>query len=106
MNDQRMGVPSSGASARVDTLPVAKGEQMLAAPFDAIFNSPDAAELGDIDRTRAIALLIGPAVLGRLSTLPDFDYRDCAQTAVDGFLHVQRAQNEALNRAGNETAGA
>src|SRR5438067_11450140 len=30
-----MGVPSSGASARVDTLPVAKGEQMLAAPFDA-----------------------------------------------------------------------
>jgi AcrR family transcriptional regulator len=80
--------------------------QQYAAPFDAIFNSPDAAELGDIDRTRAIALLIGPAVLGRLSTLPDFDYQDCAQTAVDGFLHVQRAQNEALNRASNETAGA
>jgi hypothetical protein len=80
--------------------------QQYAAPFDAIFNSPDAAELGDIDRTRAIALLIGPAVLGRLSTLPDFDYRDCAETAVDGFLHVQRTQNEALNKARNESAGA
>jgi AcrR family transcriptional regulator len=66
--------------------------QQYAAPFDAIFDSPEAAELGDIDRSRAIALLIGPAVLGRLSTLPDFDYRDCAQAAVDGFLHVQRAQ--------------
>ena len=80
--------------------------QQYAAPFDAIFNSPDAAELGDIDRTRAIALLIGPAVLGRLSTLPDFDYRDCAQAAVDGFLHVQRTQNAALNKARDESAGA
>jgi AcrR family transcriptional regulator len=69
-----------------------------AAPFDAIFDSPEAAELGEIDRSRAIALLIGPAVLGRLSTLPDFDYRDCAQAAVDGFLHVQRTQNDALNK--------
>jgi AcrR family transcriptional regulator len=69
--------------------------QQYAAPFDAIFDSREAAELGDIDRSRAIALLIGPAVLGRLSTLPDFDYRDCAQAAVDGFLHVQRTQNEA-----------
>ncbi|WIM90459.1 helix-turn-helix domain-containing protein [Candidatus Mycobacterium wuenschmannii] len=80
--------------------------QQYAAPFDAIFDSPAAAELGDIDRTRAIALLIGPAVLGRLSTLPDFDYRDCAQAAVDGFLHVQRAQNEAVTKARNESAGA
>ena len=66
--------------------------QQYAAPFDAIFNSPTAQELGEIDRTRAIALLIGPAVLGRLSTLPDFDYRECAQAAVDGFLHVQRVE--------------
>jgi AcrR family transcriptional regulator len=80
--------------------------QQYAAPFDAIFDSPEAAELGDIDRTRAIALLIGPAVLGRLSTLPDFDYRDCAEAAVDGFLHVQRAQNEAVKKARNESAGA
>jgi AcrR family transcriptional regulator len=92
-------------SAAVSTLRERIAQQ-YAAPFDAIFDSPDAAELGDIDRTRAIALLIGPAVLGRLSTLPDFDYRDCAQAAVDGFLHVQRAQNDALNRARNESAGA
>jgi hypothetical protein len=38
-----------------------------------------------------------------LSTLPDFDYRDCAQAAVDGFLHVQRMQNDALNKARNES---
>ena len=80
--------------------------QQYAAPFDAIFDSPEAAELGDIDRTRAIALLIGPAVLGRLSTLPDFDYRDCAVAAVDGFLHVQRAQNQAVRKARSESAGA
>jgi AcrR family transcriptional regulator len=82
-------------STAVNTLR-ARIAQQYAAPFDAIFNSPEAADLGDIDRTRAIALLIGPAILGRLSTLPDFDYRDCAQAAVEGFLHVQRAQNEAL----------
>lgn len=77
-----------------------------AAPFDAIFDSPEAAELGEIDRPRAIALLIGPVVLGRLSTLPDFDYRECARAAVDGFLHVQRTQNQPLNEARNESAGA
>ncbi|GAB3005761.1 TetR family transcriptional regulator [Mycobacterium bourgelatii] len=67
--------------------------QQYAAPFDAIFDSPAAAELGlktaDVDRSRAIALLIGPLVLGRLSTLPNFDYRECARAAVDGFLYVQ-----------------
>jgi AcrR family transcriptional regulator len=92
-------------SAAVSTLRERIAQQ-YAAPFDAIFDSPAAAELGDIDRTRAIALLIGPAVLGRLSTLPDFDYRDCARAAVDGFLHVQRTQNEALNKARNESADA
>jgi AcrR family transcriptional regulator len=88
--------------------------QQYAAPFDAIFDSPDAAELGDVDRSRAIAMLIGPLVLGRLSTLPDFDYRECALAAVDGFLYVQRQQNaEAALRPtangaapGIETAGA
>jgi AcrR family transcriptional regulator len=89
-------------SAAVSTLRERIAQQ-YAAPFDAIFDSPAAVELGDIDRTRAIALLIGPAVLGRLSTLPDFDYRDCAQAAVDGFLHVQRMQNDALNKARNES---
>ncbi|MFZ1175739.1 MAG: helix-turn-helix domain-containing protein [Mycobacterium sp.] len=79
--------------------------QQYAAPFDTIFDSPEAAELGEMDRSRAIALLIGPLVLGRLSTLPDFDYRECALAAVDGFLHVQRAQNRA-SAASIESAGA
>jgi AcrR family transcriptional regulator len=80
--------------------------QQYAAPFDAIFDSPEAAaELGEVDRSRAIALLIGPLVLGRLSTLPDFDYQQCARAAVDGFLHVQRAQQRA-SAASTESAGA
>ncbi|MGZ4515865.1 MAG: TetR/AcrR family transcriptional regulator [Mycobacterium sp.] len=79
--------------------------QQYAAPFDAIFDSPEAAELGEVDRSRAIALLIGPLVLGRLSTLPDFDYRECALAAVDGFLYVQRAHNRA-GAASVESAGA
>jgi AcrR family transcriptional regulator len=79
--------------------------QQYAAPFDALFDSPEAAELGEVDRSRAIAMLIGPLVLGRLSTLPDFDYRECALAAVDGFLHVQRAQGRA-NAASTESAGA
>ena len=86
--------------------------QQYAAPFDVIFDSPQAAELGDVDRSRAIALLIGPLVLGRLSTLPEFDYRECAYAAVDGFLyvqhvqHVQRCQNIRTTAASIESAGA
>jgi AcrR family transcriptional regulator len=79
--------------------------QQYAAPFDAIFDSPEAAELGEVDRSRAIALLIGPLVIGRLSTLPDFDYRECVRAAVDGFLHVQRAQHRA-SASRIESAGA
>jgi AcrR family transcriptional regulator len=80
--------------------------QQYAAPFDAIFDSPEAAtELGEVDRSRAIALLIGPLVLGRLSTLPEFDYRACARAAVDGFLHVQRAHRRA-DATSVESAGA
>jgi AcrR family transcriptional regulator len=61
--------------------------QFYSAPFDAIFDSPRAAaELGEVNRIQAIALLIGPLILGRLSTVADFDYRSCAETAVDGFL--------------------
>ncbi|APT12731.1 TetR family transcriptional regulator [Mycobacterium avium subsp. hominissuis] len=77
--------------------------QQYSEPFDVIFDSPEAAELGEVDRSRAIALLIGPLVLGRLSTLPDFDYRECALAAVDGFLHVQSARARA---ARIESAGA
>jgi len=37
--------------------------QQYAAPFDAIFDSPQAtAELGEVDRIQAIALLIGPLI--------------------------------------------
>ena len=65
--------------------------QQYGAPFDAIFDSPDArAELGEVDRAQAIMLLIGPLVVGRISTLADFDYRECARKAVDGFLAVHR----------------
>lgn len=69
--------------------------QQYAAPFDALFDSPQAAELGEVDRSSAIALLIGPLVLGRLSTLPDFDYQETARAAVDGFLYVQCRQGGA-----------
>jgi len=80
--------------------------QQYAAPFDVIFDSPQAAELGEVDRSRAMALLIGPLALGRLSTLPDFDYRECALAAVDGFLSVQRAQAKGASAANIESAGA
>ena len=80
--------------------------QQYAAPFDAIFDSPEAAELGDIDRSRAIALLIGPAVLGRLSTLPDFDYRDCAQAAVMAFCTCSACRTRRSTKPRNESAGA
>jgi AcrR family transcriptional regulator len=79
-------------SAEVSTLRERVAEQ-YAAPFDAIFSSPEAvAELGDLDRLRAVALMVGPIVLGKLSTLPDFDYREIAEAAVDGFLatHVKK----------------
>ncbi|KQH80793.1 TetR family transcriptional regulator [Mycobacterium gordonae] len=74
--------------------------QQYAAPFDALFDGPQAAEsgleLGEVDRSSAIALLIGPLVLGRLSTLPDFDYRETARAAVDGFLEVQSRRARTL----------
>ncbi|HNM86725.1 MAG TPA: TetR/AcrR family transcriptional regulator [Mycobacterium sp.] len=63
--------------------------QQYAAPFDAIFDSPQAAaELGEFDRATAMTLLLGPLVAARLSTLPDIDYRESVRAAVEGFLHV------------------
>jgi hypothetical protein len=35
---------------------------------------------------QAIAVLLGPILLGKLSTFAEFDYRGCASAAVDGFL--------------------
>jgi len=61
--------------------------QLYSAPFQALFESPQAAaELDEVDLVQAIALLIGPLILGRLSTFADFDYRRCAEASVDGFL--------------------
>jgi AcrR family transcriptional regulator len=78
--------------------------QQYGAPFDAIFDSPDAQEeLGDVDRAQAIMLLIGPLVAGRISTLADFDYRKCARAAVDGFLAVNRVGE--ITSASSESAG-
>jgi len=61
--------------------------QQYSAPFDVIFDGPQAAdELQDVDRAVALALLIGPLAFGRLSTLVEFDYEKVAVAAVDGFL--------------------
>src|SRR6478672_7226737 len=58
--------------------------QLYSAPFEALFESPQAAaELDEVDHVQAMALLIGPLILGRLSTVTDFDYRRCAEAAVD-----------------------
>ncbi|GGF08472.1 TetR family transcriptional regulator [Williamsia phyllosphaerae] len=56
-------------------------------PFDEVLSSADAVELlGQVDRITAMALIIGPLAMGRLSTLPTFDYEAIARAAVDGFL--------------------
>ena len=74
--------------------------EQYAAPFEAIFGSPQAiAELGDVDRTKAAALLLGPIALGKLSTLPDFDYREIAISAVDGFLATHRKKTDGPQRS-------
>jgi AcrR family transcriptional regulator len=79
--------------------------QQYAEPFDAIFDSPQAtAELADIDRVEAVALMVGPIVLGRLSTLNDFDYRACARAAVAGFLATHRKDAVSSLRSGSADA--
>ena len=81
--------------------------QLYAAPFDAILDSPQAArELLDVDRAQAAALLLGPVVLGKLSTLAGFDYQECARAAVDGFLHVYGRPKADVSSASTESAGA
>ena len=84
----------SAESQEVQTLRERVAEQ-YAAPFDAVLDSDVAvAALGEVDRTRAAALLLGPIVLGKLSTLPDFDYRQIAEAAVDGFLATHLIKRE------------
>lgn len=61
--------------------------EQYSAPFESVFGSADAAEqLRPIDRSIALALLVGPLAFGRISTLTDFDYRAVAVAAVDSFL--------------------
>ena len=80
--------------------------QLYSVPFDAIFDSPEAAAEIDVpDRIEAIALLIGPLILGRLSTLADFDYHTCTEAAVDGFL-ATHARKKPISAASTESAGA
>lgn len=93
-------------STEVRTLRERVAEQ-YAAPFDAIFSSPDAiASLGELDRTRAVSLLLGPIVLGKLSTLPNFDYREIAEVAVDGFLSTHLKYPGVITSASSELEGA
>ncbi|MGV9800043.1 TetR/AcrR family transcriptional regulator [Mycobacterium sp. NPDC003449] len=97
-------------SQEIRTLRERVAEQ-YAAPFEAIFDSSDAvAELGDVDRTQAAALLLGPIVLGKLSTLPEFDYSACVRAAVDGFLATHRrgpaARPPAPARVSGSSSGA
>ncbi|HZQ33117.1 MAG TPA: TetR/AcrR family transcriptional regulator [Mycobacterium sp.] len=83
--------PSGNAALARDSAEVCTLRERIAqqysAPFDAILDSAQAkAELGDVDRAQAIALLLGPILLGKLSTLAEFDYRECSRAAVNGFL--------------------
>ncbi|MCV7281889.1 TetR/AcrR family transcriptional regulator [Mycolicibacterium flavescens] len=81
--------------------------QLYSVPFDAILDSPQAAEeLDEVDRIQTIALLIGPLILGRLSTVADFDYRACAVAAVDGFLATHARKSGEITSASSESAGA
>jgi AcrR family transcriptional regulator len=75
-----------GGSPQMQSLRERLAEQ-YSAPFEAIFDSPQAAtELKPVDRSMAFALLIGPLAFGRISTLTEFDYQGVAIAAVDGFL--------------------
>lgn len=96
-----LGTAGHSSSPEVQTLRARVAEQ-YAAPLESVLTSPEAvAVLGDVDRTRAAALLLGPVVLGKLSTLPDFDYAEIARAAVDGFLATQ-----AISATRTESAGA
>jgi hypothetical protein len=81
--------------------------EQYSAPFDAIFDSPQAAaELKPVDRSMAFALLIGPLAFGRISTLADFDYQAVAVAAVDGFLKCFAKDRLEITSASSESAGA
>ncbi len=96
-DDRRGAAENSADSDEVRTLRERIAQQ-YAAPFDAIFDSPQAtAELVEFDRATAMTLLLGPLVTAKLSTLADVDYRECVRAAVDGFLHVYGRSVSAAN---------
>ncbi|MCV7150511.1 TetR/AcrR family transcriptional regulator [Mycolicibacterium pyrenivorans] len=82
--------------------------EQYSAPFDALFDGPQAAEeLAPFDRAVAFALLIGPLAFGRISTLADFDYRAVAIAAVDGFLGTfAKRPGAEITSASSEQEGA
>jgi AcrR family transcriptional regulator len=81
--------------------------QQYSAPFDVIFDGPQAAaELEDVDRAVALALLIGPLAFGRLSTLAVFDYEKVAVAAVDGFLLTFTKKPGGATASSSESEGA
>ncbi|MCV7256023.1 TetR/AcrR family transcriptional regulator [Mycobacterium hackensackense] len=97
----RAGAAAKSDSPEIRTLRERVAEQ-YAAPLEAVLDSPDAiAQLGNVDRTTAAALLLGPVVLGKLSTLPDFDYEQIARVSVDGFLATH-----SISATNTESAGA
>ncbi|MBV8967023.1 MAG: TetR/AcrR family transcriptional regulator [Mycobacteriaceae bacterium] len=103
-------LPSGGQSPLPDSAEVRtlreRVAQQYSAPFDAIFDSPQArAELGEVDRVQAIALLTGPIMLGKLSTLAEFDYRECARAAVEGFLATHAKSDVSARAAGDPAPG-
>ncbi|KUI16763.1 TetR family transcriptional regulator [Mycobacterium sp. GA-1285] len=80
---------------------------LYSAPFDAILDGPQAAEeLDEVDRIQTIALLIGPLILGKLSTVADFDYRACAEASVDGFLATHARKPNEITSASSESGDA
>ncbi|MDT5018806.1 MAG: hypothetical protein QOD39_4966 [Mycobacterium sp.] len=80
--------------------------EQYSAPFDAIFDGPQAAaELKPVDRSVAFALLIGPLAFGRISTLADFDYQAVAVAAVDGFLKCFAKDPSEITSPSSESAG-
>lgn len=80
---------------------------LYSAPFDAILDGAQAAEeLDEVDRIQTISLLIGPLILGKLSTVADFDYHACAEAAVDGFLATHAKRPGEITSASSESGDA
>ncbi|MBF6354320.1 TetR/AcrR family transcriptional regulator [Nocardia higoensis] len=88
----------SGADGATDSLRTRLIEQYRA-PFDRVLETPEArARLGDFDRTRALAQLLGPIVFAKLVGLETTTPEDCARL-VDDFLIARDAERERERRS-------